>query len=155
MTDIRLDSLRTAKGFATSCTVGSEASLASLQFSSASTTKALIFVKCRYSIVRVVNVLRLTQYSQSLPIMFSPVNVLWTSLLSKSDWFIRRAPGVLHEIVRRRCSLAPSTPTADQSDNEVQMLVAILNDALSENDDACMRLKAQYDAFSYLWLTDM
>lgn len=42
-----------------------------------------------------------------------------------------------------------------QSDTEVQMLVAILNDALSENDEACMRLKAQYDAFSYLWLTDM
>lgn len=35
------------------------------------------------------------------------------------------------------------------------MLVAVLNDALSENDEACMRLKAQYDAFSYLWLTDM
>lgn len=42
-----------------------------------------------------------------------------------------------------------------QSDTEVQMLVAVLNDALSENDEACMRLKAQYDAFSYLWLTDM
>lgn len=42
-----------------------------------------------------------------------------------------------------------------QSDTEVQMLVAILNDALTENDEACMRLKAQYDAFSYLWLTDM
>eukprot|EP00903_Cladosiphon_okamuranus_P006208 g6103.t2 len=42
-----------------------------------------------------------------------------------------------------------------QSDTEVQMLVAILNDALSDNDEACMRLKAQYDAFSYLWLTDM
>jgi len=35
------------------------------------------------------------------------------------------------------------------------MLVAILNDALSDNDEACMGLKAQYDAFSYLWLTDM
>lgn len=42
-----------------------------------------------------------------------------------------------------------------QSDTEVQMLVAMLNDKLSENDEACMRLKAQYDAFSYLWLTDM
>lgn len=42
-----------------------------------------------------------------------------------------------------------------QSDTEVQMLVAILNDSLTENDEACMRLKAQYDAFSYLWLTDM
>ncbi|CAN0161161.1 unnamed protein product [Scytosiphon promiscuus] len=42
-----------------------------------------------------------------------------------------------------------------QSDTEVQMLVAILNDALSDNDEACMQLKAQYDAFSYLWLTDM
>ena len=42
-----------------------------------------------------------------------------------------------------------------QSDTEVQMLVAVLNDALSENDEACMKLKAQYDAFSYLWLTDM
>lgn len=42
-----------------------------------------------------------------------------------------------------------------QGDTEVQMLVAMLNDALSENDEACMGLKAQYDAFSYLWLTDM
>ncbi|CAM9279490.1 unnamed protein product [Choristocarpus tenellus] len=35
------------------------------------------------------------------------------------------------------------------------MLVAILNDTLSENNEACMRLKAQYEAYSYLWLTDM
>lgn len=56
-----------------------------------------------------------------------------------------------------RCLLAdpPFAGTVPQSDTEVQMLVAILNDTLSENDEACMRLKAQYDAFSYLWLTDM
>ena len=46
-------------------------------------------------------------------------------------------------------------PQNFQSNTEVQMLVAMLNDALSENDEACMTLKAQYDAFSYLWLTDM
>lgn len=34
------------------------------------------------------------------------------------------------------------------------MLVAALNDALAENEEACLRLKEQYDAFSYLWLTD-
>lgn len=52
---------------------------------------------------------------------------------------------------------SPTVPRQNifQSDTEVQMLVAILNDALSDNDEACMRLKAQYDAFSYLWLTDM
>lgn len=50
--------------------------------------------------------------------------------------------------------LFPHQPFS-QGDTEVQMLVAILNDALSDNDEACMRLKAQYDAFSYLWLTDM
>lgn len=54
----------------------------------------------------------------------------------------------------RRLTRAPPS-TIFQSDTEVQMLVAILNDALSDNDEACMRLKAQYDAFSYLWLTDM
>lgn len=42
-----------------------------------------------------------------------------------------------------------------QSDSEVQIRTALLNDALSENEDACRSLKAQYDAFSYLWLTDM
>ncbi|CAM9107555.1 unnamed protein product [Discosporangium mesarthrocarpum] len=42
-----------------------------------------------------------------------------------------------------------------QGDNEVQMLVAILNDTLAENNEACKRLKAQYEAYSYLWLTDM
>lgn len=35
------------------------------------------------------------------------------------------------------------------------MLVAMLDDALSENEEECMALKAQYDAFSYLWLTNM
>lgn len=54
-----------------------------------------------------------------------------------------------------RCTRSQLSENYPQSDTEVQMLVAVLNDALSENDEACMRLKAQYDAFSYLWLTDM
>jgi len=40
-------------------------------------------------------------------------------------------------------------------DLEVQMLLATLNDSLARSEATCQEFRARYEAFSYLWTTDM
>jgi dynein heavy chain, axonemal len=41
------------------------------------------------------------------------------------------------------------------SDHSVKMLLAIINETLEKNEEACNSVKTKYDQFSYLWLTDL
>lgn len=41
------------------------------------------------------------------------------------------------------------------SDHGVMMLLAVINETLEKNEEACLAVKAQYETYSYLWLTDL
>jgi dynein heavy chain len=41
------------------------------------------------------------------------------------------------------------------SDHNVKMLLAIINETLEKNEEACFAVRTKYEQFSYLWLTDL